>query len=455
MGFKGEFASYEPLRRLFESEKVKELQKRYKLREKSPGFNSVDYKLIDKDSLNAEGPYPEFVIAIDGSHLAAKVENGFPGAEIGYVTISSVLIDLNKLDSFEDHDFIDPKEFRETEKPATIETVFPGCNIILDDCKDAKASLRKGLFEELNSNRFFKEGETLLETYEYLFDIKQKQFSDSSLPKSPIEKAKEYDMTYGFGTYSCPLTGDELYSTDALRLHELMNQGGSNGEMFGQIMSTIEKLWLIHMLRGFEKKGWLNTLSRVAFVMDGPLAVFSTSSWLNKVISYEIERLNNLQKKQNGSDLIIFGIEKSGTFVNHFDEIDINTEGVNDEFPHRTALLLDDQYIKKNIIFSESQKPYGQDTYFGRKLFYKTSSGQKLVPIIASYSKNQADISTCNPSQFARLRDILDLLDKLVSNRYPNSISPLISAHAEAAIPLNLGMRLFEDIAKEIRKGTE
>lgn len=46
----------------------------------------------------------------------------------------------------------------------------------------------------------------------------------------------------------------------------------------------------------------------------------------------------------------------------------------------------------------------------------------------------------------------MNLLDKLVSNRYPNSISPLISAHAEAAIPLNIGKRIFEDMAKKIRE---
>jgi hypothetical protein len=42
----------------------------------------------------------------------------------------------------------------------------------------------------------------------------------------------------------------------------------------------------------------------------------------------------------------------------------------------------------------------------------------------------------------------------LVSSRYPNSVSPLISAHAEAAIPLNLWTRIFEDIAREIRKNS-
>lgn len=89
-----------------------------------------------------------------------------------------------------------------------------------------------------------------------------------------------------------------------------MNPGGSNGEMFGQIMATLEKLWLVHILRAFEHKGWLATLRRVAFIMDGPLAVFSTSSWLAKVISHELTRLNELQRKINGQDLLIIGIEK-------------------------------------------------------------------------------------------------------------------------------------------------
>src|SRR5699024_4448010 len=111
----------------------------------------------------------------------------------------------------------------------------------------------------------------------------------------------------------------------------------------------------------------------------------------------------------------------------------------------------DDKYIKENIIFSESIKQYGADTYFGRKIFYKTKSGQILVPVIAFYSVEQKDMQTAKPNQFPRLGDVMNLLDMLVSSRHPNSVSPLISAHAEAAIPLNLGKRIFEDIAREIR----
>jgi hypothetical protein len=250
----------------------------------------------------------------------------------------------------------------------------------------------------------------------------------------------------------CPHTGEALFSTDALRLHELMNPSGGNGEMFGQIMATMEKLWLIHILRAFERKGWLATLRRVAFFMDGPLAVFSTASWLAKVMEIELRRINDLQKQINRQDLMIIGIEKSGTFFNHFLEIDITKDGLTDKFPRQSALLLADGYIKQNIIFSESTKPYGEDTYFGRKLFYKASSGQKIVPVIACFNDYQKDLRTANPDQFVRLADVMNLLDQMVSSRYPNSVTPLISAHAEASIPLSLGKRIFEDIAREIRE---
>lgn len=451
MGFEGEFASYEPLRRLLDSEKVKALQERFRIRKQVEETDDFENEIINKNDLTQSNNIPDLILAIDGSNLAAKAENGFPGAEFGYITVSSVLIDLKKVKSLEDNQFVSPKEFRETEKASTIDSVFPGCNVILDNEKSAKTSLRRALFEELKSNNIFTNGETLLDTYEYLFRIKREKFSESSLPKSPIEDIEE-KMTYGYGEYTCPNSGEALFSTDALRLHELMNPGGSNGEMFGQIMSTLEKLWLVHILRAFEKKNWLSTFRRVAFIMDGPLAVFSTSSWLTKVISYELRRINDIQKKINGTDLIIFGIEKSGTFFNHFTEIDTTKDGIIDKFPKQSAFLLTDDYIKKNIIFSESKKPYGQDTYFGRKLFYKTKSGQKIVPVVATYNDYQSNLATGNINQFPRLADILDLLDSLVSSRYPNSVSPLISAHAEAAIPLNLGKRIFEDIAREIRE---
>ena len=454
MPFENEFANYEPLRRILDTPKVKSLQKRLRVRKKEGQDEREEFagSLLDKSDLSSDF-IPDYVIAIDGSYQPATAENGFPGAEFGYITISAVLIIERKIREFAKQEFIDPKQFRETEKASTIDTVIPGCNVIIEGEKSAKASMRRALFEELQNTKVFEEGETLLDTYEHLFRIKQEKDQvrgGGRLPRSPIDEV-EKDMTYGAGQYECPYSGEVLYSTDALRLHELMNPSGTNGEMYGQIMSMFEKLWLIHILRSFEKKKWLSLLDRVVFVLDGPLACFSTWSWMNKSIITELVRINETQKKQTDKNLLIFGVEKSGTFYNHFEAIDTEVDGAIGRFPNQSAFLLSDEYIKKNIIFSESDKSYGEDTYFGRKIFYKTKNGYRIVPVLAFLSEDP-NLKSDALNEYPRLNDLMNILDKLVSSRYPNSVSPLVSANAEAAIPLNLGKKIFDDIAREIRE---
>ena len=456
MAFKNELASYEPLRKILDSEKLKDFLNRVQLQSTEPFYETIKTSLVHRNDLpNNITVTPDLILAIDGSQLVCPIEKGFPGSELGSVTIAAVLMDLKLINQLEKEDIIDPKEFRKTETPATQESIFPGCNCTLDNETDSKASLRKRIFEEFSKTRPFHDGETILETYEHLLRIKIKNHPDSRMPESPLDDV-DTEMVYGFGEYRDVSFGDRpLYSTDALRLHELMNPIGTNGELYGQIRDTLEKLWLINILRFIENKGFFSTLRRIAFIMDGPLAVFSTASWLAKVIEAELWRINDEQKVINGQNMIIIGIEKSGVFFNHFEEIDTSKEGIPDVFEKQTALLLDDTYIKKNIIFSKSTKPYGQDTYFGRKMFYKAAAGQRVIPVIAWFNNHQKNIITAELEQFNRLRDVMELLDKIVSNRYKDSLSPLIAAHAEAAIPLKMGTRLFENIAREIREKAE
>jgi NurA domain len=453
MPFENEFASYEPLRRIAQNEKVQALQKRLRIRDENTNLENILKELVDKSNLSATDWQPDMILAIDGSYHSVPAKNGFPGAELGYVTIASVFIDLEKVRALEKEDFIDPKKFRETEKTSSIDAVFPGCNVALENEDSAKSSMRRLLFEELLSHREFEGGETLLETYEYLLKLKRESGTERTPPSCPCDL--EVDFQYGYQSYNCNTCGKILFSSDAMRLHELHNPSGTCGEMYGQIMSTLEKLMLIHLLRSIEKKGWLASFRRFAFVLDGPLAVFSTSSWLMKSIVKELERINNKQKEINGVDMMIIGIEKSGTFVNHFEMLDTEESGTKGKFENGKALLLDDKYIKENIIFKEvdenSIKTYGKDTYFGRKFFYKTKNGYRVVPNLAYFNSYQGDLKTANVNQFSRLADVMNLLDSLVSSRYANAISPLVSAHAEASIPLNLGKRIFEEIAKEIK----
>ena len=147
-------------------------------------------------------------------------------------------------------------------------------------------------------------------------------------------------------------------------------------------MQVWERLLLVHLLCAFERSGLLAKAHRLAFFIDGPLALFGHPAWLSTAITAELQRINAKARKLAGQDLVIVGVEKTGAFVTHFDEIDQIAETGEERFNPHSYFLPTDRYIKQRIIFSDSPKRYGQDTYFGRKFFYKTESGARIVASI-------------------------------------------------------------------------
>jgi len=443
--------SYEPLRRLLSDSKIKEIQSQIRVNNVAEKVN-WDEKTIALNELEQSNWQPKLLIAIDGDYSKSIIENGYPGAEIGYITVSTVVILLDKVRELEKSKFIDPKKFRETEQPTSIDSLFVGCNVVLKGEDSAKSSMRKILYDELKKCRVFKDTETLLDTYEYLLSGKK----GGTPPECPHENCNaRYELKKG--EYYCESCHGKLYSSDALRLHELLNPSGTSGEMFGQIMETLKKLQLIHLLRSFEQHPkYFSLLRDIAFFIEGTLAVFNAASWIAIPIRAELIRLNEKVRKEFNTDLIILGVERTGNFVNHFSAIDTKNDGSSDNFPNQSAFLLTNEYIKKHIVFNDNPDfIYLRDTSFGRKFFYKNKAGYRVVSSIATYNTYQAETKTAFPAQFPRLADVLLLLDKLVSSQYENSVTPLATAHSEAAIPLNLGKAIFEDIARKIKEQSE
>ncbi len=452
MPYEGEFASYRPIHRLTESERVQKLLARMKKKSSSEGEDTLP--TMEISDISPSEWQPNLVLAIDGSHQEEPVENGYPGAEVGYVTVAAVLMNVAQIKKLDLQRPADPKLFRNTEKVQSIDSAFPGCNIVIDSEKSPRNSLRKTLFETLKEIKLFSDGESILDTYEALLEYKSRD------AKQNCPYAEDCGSTNGKyltekKTYLCQCPHKEvLYSTDALRIHEGMVPDSVNGAMFAEIMQVLEHVVVIHILRWFEKKGLLWLLGNMGIVIDGPLRVHGYPAWLSSAISRELNRINEAAKQfTEGQDLLMIGVEKSGNFVNHFERIDQDERGTSGIFPFQTFCLLTDEYIKKNIMFSDSTKPYGLDTYYGRKFFYKTASGARIVASLPILDKAHRDLTYAVPEQYPRLFDALGLIDQLVSSRYQNSLSPLISAHAEAAIPMNLGARVLEDMARELIAG--
>ncbi len=447
MPYDGEFAQYKPLHRIVESERVKELLGGYRIRAREQNENSP-HALTISDERPSEWT-PDWVLGIDGSHAEVDVRNGYPGAEASYVTVASVMLDVARIKDLDRARPVNPKVFSKTLQAESIDCALPGCNVISEGERSSVGSLRKSIFDVFKTVRMSSDAESLLDTYEVLLSYKP----TGQRQECPCDDCLRTDKAYirGHGEYSCGCENKRtLYSTDALRIHEGMNPAGTNGAMFAEIMQVWERIWVIHILRTLESKKWLSSLRRLAIILDGPLAVFGHPAWLSQAISQELNRINAKVREITGQEILLMGIEKSGAFVQHFIDLDHHGDGAPGKFPRQTAALISDPYIKRNIIFSDSTKPYGEDTYFGRKIFYKTKSGAMIVASLPFLEDFHRDVLGAESPQYPRLSDAMGLLDQLVSSRYPNALTPITSAHAEAAIPLNLGKKVLERLAREL-----
>jgi hypothetical protein len=451
MPYEDEFAHYKPLKRVSESAQVQALLKRAKT--VTTVVDLIPVGTVTPSFLRPSGWTPDYVLAVDGSPAEVPVNNGYPSAAVGYVTVASVLLDIAKMMELDAHRPVDPRQFRTIENVESIDGALPGCNVVIDDDLDAVHSFRRALFEIFQNTRIAEAGESVLDTYEALLQYKP---ISKHPQRCPYEDCLRPDQHYqkGCGTYNCScLHARSLFSTDSLRIHEFMKPEGSNQSMFTETMTVLERIWIIHFLRMLEQEQLLPVLKRLAIVLDGPLAVFGAPAWLSTTIEAELKRINEAVKeavRDEEFELLFIGIEKSGNFMEHLTNLDKGPSGELDALPRQTAMLLTDDYIKQRIVFSNSDRQYGRNTYFGRKVFYKAASGALIVVNTPFLREDHKDLGRAEVSQFPRLADSMSLLDKLVSSRYRNSIMPIISAHAEAAIPMNLGKRVLEKLAKQL-----
>src|SRR5262245_24380470 len=117
MPYDGEFAQYQPLKRIAETERVVQLLRRARVYQP----NNSAPALEPRTAPDSSSPMPDFIVAIDGSNAEVPVKNGYPGARVGYCTVASVLLNLREVNRLDASRPADPREFRKTEEAATID----------------------------------------------------------------------------------------------------------------------------------------------------------------------------------------------------------------------------------------------------------------------------------------------------------------------------------------------
>ena len=438
MPFENETATGESLIALQKSEALRDFEGVIAVRDEAHKKDPPQIAEIERSDW-----LPLRVVAIDGSNITHKVKNGFPGAEASLVMLSVVFIDVSKLAGIEPGEIPSPRVFNEMDHASTLDAVLPGSNVVrANDSDDSPTRFfRKTVFDAL-SGSLDTSHESLLDTWRSITSGRTAQI------RCPIDGCTK-DFKIGTRAYTCACDRSEtLFETDAFRFHERFNELGSNGEVHGEVRHVLEVLSLVNILRFFERDDRIHYLRDCAFVLDGPLAVFGQPAWIAPYVRNEIQRISAKARKRNGCDLLLFGVEKSGQYVSHFFDIDWTDEnGSRSKFAPGTTIIPDAKYINRNIVFRpENSKPSGVDTYFGRKIFYKTRNSAHAVLNSAIVNEHGADFHNVSPAAFPRLGDALNILDHLSTYLYQDGFMPLVRAHAHAAIPLKRGTEILTNL---------
>ena len=440
MPFRNERASGEALLTLEGSAAMRDFQAMIRPAE------GIDQKSLPPLEVPRNNWQPKRVIAIDGSTVTAPLRFGLPSADASLLKVSIVLIDLQRLNAIPPGDIPSPALFREMEEVETIDKAIPGANVVdkLGVNKTPSEFFRESVYRLL-AHRIDPLGESLGETLAALM-----RDHDVSRTKCPVEDC-DRQLHPGVGEYRCNCARQErLFESDALRFVERFNPAGSNGEAHGEVRHLMEVLSLLNILRFFASEERVMHLRDVVFVLDGPLAMFGHAAWLAPAIRKELGRISNLCRNE-GFELAVFGFEKTGQFVDHFEELDFcEANGPRRKLLSRTVLAPDAAYINARITFRPpNAKPHGKDTYFGRKILYKTKTNDHAVITMAMVNEAAEDFTRTDLVCYPRLGDCLNVLDELSTYLYHDGFVPLIRAHSQAAIPLVRGANILRKVFAE------
>ena len=478
MPYDGEQTGYEGTRRIARSNRVEELLAKQSVRAPRGGrapsgsLETVSPSDLGADSFGRALFAPKEVIAIDGSYSEQRVREGFPGAEVAFVTVSSVKTDSGKRRLLSEAGRpVSPSDLQETVSKGGAEFAVPGHGISYDGEPTSMISFRHFLYDALKGAGARGAGETLLDTYEAVLSRAGEVTHPCPYEKDDQERAFERGLTFSCkkggeheavarGRRECGCAtaagGGEgkgeppkkyVYSTDAMCLHEKMRPYGTNRQLYSEVMLALERLWALHLLRAKENRDGAGALARTAVILDGPIAAFFPPE-INRGFIRELRRLSREARQAAGRPLLVAGVKKTGLFADHFQMLDTKPSGREGKMPSGEARLIGEEYVKRNILSAGAGdlgngSPKRRNTFFGRHLFYKTTGGHRVTASLPYYDAFEKGRKETSMSEYARLGDVLSLFEQSTSHRYPHALAPLVRAHESASISENLAEKVL------------
>ncbi|MHB1424098.1 MAG: DNA double-strand break repair nuclease NurA [Gemmataceae bacterium] len=374
----------------------------------------------------------QHVIAVDGGYNEVAVQKEFPSATICFFQFGALVFSVADLEQLDDQPFIDPDDIAKLKRIQRLKLMLPVRNVALKSEGTLTASVRKAVYDFFC--RSMDDGKLIESLSWFLFEQYGGGVPSWTLASCPACKTRSLPLQRSAmakdHTFSCTECGGHIYLTDVFRLHEVVDDEHGAGEILGYLTTTIEQMILVHLIRTILRTK-PSLLRHFLFIKDGPLAFFGQTANMHQpmraLVKFLFDRHN----------LYLAGLEKSGAFVEHADEIaNLLADG--------SILILDDKYIYRYILPGGAPaNPYGSSTYYSNKLIFKTSNGAMHVVTVPT-TESKSDPAEAD---LRNLQVILTNIEKLRCDMYDNSLIPVALVNKLVSLANHPSTRILQKFA--------
>lgn len=387
---------------------------------------------------------PKFVVASDASKSDTPINDKLPSTQVGFLKVSHVLITMDAYAGLIDpqNRFVDPFKVAEMHRSASPLTfTMPGSNIRYKGIKNVRHGFRHALFDQLSQNRGDERSPMVLTN-------SLRAIVGAKLDISKCPECGDDSVAFKFESSdveTCPACNAKVFISDWLRLHEGISDFGDNSSAMTRMMNAVE-----HLLLGAYIKQVFDihpgALADIAFVLDGPLAVFGEPAKLSFRLQELIYSVNTRLAQLGLSPMLVLGLQKTGGVMNHA----LLLERFLDDGKIR---IVDDDYRNEYITGSDNPSAnFGNETYYGQDFLFKTERGRMFnfaipYPFPDKSFNGGGRAFALAKTEVARYGELIqracDLIRHFEMDLYDNAIVPVALAHRHASISMVPGGKVL------------
>ena len=250
-------------------------------------------------------------MALDGSSIYHRIPAPVPCTEAGLISVAIVRIDVERLESLPqlpESRATDPVQLRETEDASTLQLALPGRNARSVEGQASREWFRTEVQATLENGHYG--GENLAATLHAL--LEEPRAISAPTCNADRDPSRRRSETMSSACDSC---GGEVLLGDALRAQDIFSDEQALRRRTRRIRHGSRILSLMNLLRELVKiEHGRRALRRIAFVLDGPLAAFSTIAVLQAGVLVSSAGLTHCCRRA----LLVMSGVKTGAFVQHF-----------------------------------------------------------------------------------------------------------------------------------------